>query len=103
MIDGGVAESLDDSFLIKLKAKGTCIDSDRDRALNKSCGKFDRVMSFDFLEICQFDVTGLFLLSTFIVFGMIRILRFSLQSNMFGIVVAILDEASTTSVVSIRN
>jgi len=103
VIDGGAAESLDDAFLIEFECEGACVDTDRDWALDQSGGKFDRVVSFDFLEISQFHITCLFLLGTLFILGKIRILSFRLQRNMFGIVVTILDEASATSVVSIRN
>ena len=101
VIDGGVAESLDNAFLIEFEAERACIDTDGDWALNESSGECDRIVSLNLLEIAQLDVASLLLLGTLAVFGVVRILVLGLQRNMLGVVVTILDEATAASIISV--
>lgn len=103
VIDGIAAESLDNSVLVELESSSTCVDADGDWTECEGLSQLDWVKSLDIFEACQFNVSSLSLGSALLVLGHVWILTLSLDWDVGGVVVGVLDKSTTASIVSVVN
>lgn len=103
VVDGIAAESLDNSVLVELESSSTGVDADGDWAECEGLSQLDWVKSLDIFEACQFNVSSLSLGCALLVLGHVWILTLSLDWDVGGVVVGVLDKSTTASIVSVVN